>query len=55
MARLVDYNDNYIEIRIGIIRNTRCCNVILNTIHLFGDNTIIKPWRQWNENILNQT
>ena len=43
MVYLVDCNDNYIGIRIGIIKNTRCCNVILITIHLFGDNTIIEP------------
>ena len=43
MVYLVDCNDNYIGIRISIIKNTRCCNVILITIHLFGDNTIIEP------------
>ena len=41
-ACLVDYNDNYIGIGINIIRNTKCCNVMLITIHLFGDNTIIE-------------
>lgn len=40
---LVDCNGNYIGIRIGLIRNIRCCNVILITIHLFGDNAIIEP------------
>ena len=34
-ARLVDFNDDYIGIRTGITTNTRCCNVILITIHLF--------------------
>ena len=41
-ARLVDCNGNYIKIRIYIIRNTKCCNVMLITIHLFGDNIIIE-------------
>jgi len=41
-AHLVDCNGNYIGIRIGITRNTRYCNVIIITIHLFGDNTIIE-------------
>ena len=54
-ARLVDCNGNYIEIRIYITRNTKCCNVMLITIHLFGDNIIIELWRQQNESILNQT
>ena len=45
-ALLVDCNSNYIGLRICIIKNTRCCNEILITIHLFGDNTIIEPWRQ---------
>ena len=54
-TRLVDCNDNYIGIKIGITRNIRCCNVILITINLFGDNTIIELWKQWNESILNQT
>ena len=40
---LVDYNDNYIEIKIGIIRNTRHYNVMLIIIYLFGNNTIIEP------------
>ena len=53
MARLVDCNSNYIGI--CITNNTRRGNVILITIHLFGNNTIIKSRRQWNENILNQT
>ena len=43
MASLVDYNGNFIRIEICIIRNTRCCNVMLITIHLFDDNTIIEP------------
>ena len=47
-TRLVDYNSNYIGIRIDITRNTKYCNVMLIAIHLFGDNTIIKPYRQWN-------
>ena len=38
---LVDYNSNYIGIRIDIIRNTKNCNVMLIAIHLFDDNTII--------------
>jgi len=42
-ARLVNYNSNCIGIGIGITRSTRRCNVILITIHLFGNNTIIKP------------
>ena len=41
-TRLVDYNGNYIQIGIGIIRNKRCYNVILITIHLFGDNIIVR-------------
>ena len=41
MARLVDCNSNYIGIR--ITNNTRRYNVILITIHLFEDNTIIEP------------
>ena len=43
-TRLVDCNNNYIriEIGIGITKNTRSCNAILITIHLFGDNTIIE-------------
>ena len=41
MACLVDCNGNYIGIRIDIIMNTKCCNVILITIYLFGDNAII--------------
>ena len=51
---LVNYNDNYIEIEIGIIRNTRQDNVMLIIIYLFGNNTIIEPWKQINESILNQ-
>ena len=54
-ARLVDYNGNYIEIRICIIRNKKWCNIVLITIHLFGDNTIIESRRQCNESILNHT
>ena len=44
-THLVDCNSNYIGIGIGvgITKNTRRCNVILITIHLFGDNTIIEP------------
>ena len=52
---LVNYNGNFIGIKIDIIRNTKCCNVMFITIYLFGDSTIIEFWRQWNENILNQT
>ena len=40
---LVDCNGNYIGMRICITRNTRCYNVMLITIHLFGDNIIIEP------------
>ena len=36
---MIDCNSNYIEIRICITKNTRLCNEILITIHLFGDNT----------------
>ena len=43
MTHLVDCNSNYIGLRIGNTRNTRCCNVIFIIIHLFGDNTIIEP------------
>ena len=39
-VRLVDCNGDYIGIRIGITRNTICCNIILITIHLFGDKTL---------------
>ena len=42
-AHLVNCNGNYIEIGINITKNTKCCNVMLITIHLFGDNTIIEP------------
>ena len=42
MVRLVDYNDNYIGIGIGIIRNIRRCNVMFITIHLFHDNTTLE-------------
>ena len=52
---LVDCNSNYIGIWIDITKNTKCCNVMLITIHLFGDNIIIELWRQQNESILNQT
>ena len=41
-ACLVKCNGNYIRIGIGILRNTRRCNVMLITIHFFGDNTIIE-------------
>ena len=40
LACLVDYNGNYIEIKIGITKNIWCCNVKLITIYLFGDDTI---------------
>ena len=43
MTRLVDCSGNYIETKTSITKNTRYCNVILNIIHLFGDNTIIEP------------
>ena len=42
-TRLVDYNSNYIGIRIDITRNTKYCNVMLIIIHSFSDNTIIEP------------
>ena len=42
-ACLVDCNDNYIRIGICIIRDTRRCNVMLITFHLFCDDTIIEP------------
>ena len=51
--RFVDCNGDYIGI--DITRNTKCYNIMLITIHLFGDNTKIEPRRQWNERILNQT
>ena len=51
---MIDWDGNYIGIGIGITSNTKCCNVILITIHLFGNNTIIEPLRQYNESILNQ-
>ena len=51
---MVDYNDNYIGIEIGIIKNTRHYDVMLIIIYLFGNNTIIEPWKQINESILNQ-
>ena len=41
-ASLVDCNGNYIGIGINIIRNTKCCNVMLITIHFFSDNTLIE-------------
>ena len=47
-ACLVEYNGDYIGIGICITNNIRCCNVLLVIVHLFGDNTIIEPWRQWN-------
>ena len=37
---MVNCNDNYIKIGIDIIRNIKCCNIILITIHLFGDNIL---------------
>ena len=43
---LVDCNGDYIGIWIVIRRNTRCCNVMPITIHLFGDNTRIEPLNQ---------
>ena len=43
MAHLVDCNDDYTGIGIWITKNTSCCNVILITNHLFGDNTKIEP------------
>ena len=43
-ARLVDGNNSYIWIEIGITSTIRCSNVILITINLFGDNTIIEHW-----------
>ena len=42
-ARSINSNCNYIGIGIGITRYTRRYNVILTTIHLSGDNTIIEP------------
>ena len=41
-ASLVDNNGNYIGIGINITRNTKCCNIMFITIHLFGGNTIIE-------------
>ena len=38
-AHLVRCNGYYTVIRISIIRNKRCYNVIIISIHLFGDNT----------------
>ena len=52
---MINCNSNYIGIGIGIIRNTRCYNIIFITIHLFGDNILIESYIQWNESILNQT
>ena len=43
MAHLVDCNNNYIGIGIYITKNIRRYNVMLITIHLFGNNTIIEP------------
>ena len=42
-ARLVDFNGDYIGIRTGITTNTRCCNVILITIHLFVTTQYYNP------------
>ena len=42
-ARLIDNNGNYIRIGIDITKNIKCCNVMLGTIHSFGDKTIIEP------------
>jgi len=39
---LVDCNDIYIGIGIGIIRYIKCYNVIFVIIHLSDDNTIIE-------------
>ena len=39
-ACLVDHIGDYIEIGICITKNTKCCNVILIIIHLFGDKTM---------------
>ena len=52
---MVDYTGDYIGIRIIITRNTRCYNVILIIIHLFGDNTRIEPEdnRMFKSNYLN--
>ena len=41
-AHLVYCNDNYIGIGIDITRNAKFCNIMVITIHLFGDNTIIE-------------
>ena len=43
-VRLVHCNGYYTVIGINITRNKRSCNVITITIHLFGDNTWIKPY-----------
>ena len=40
---MVDCNDNYTGIGIDITRDTKCCYVMLITIYLFGNNTIIEP------------
>ena len=52
-VRLVNCKCNYIRIGIGIIRNIRCCDLILITIHLFGNNTILKPKNNKIKKILN--
>ena len=39
---MVDCNGNYIGIWIDITINTKYCNVMLISIYLFGDNTIIE-------------
>ena len=44
LACLVDCNDDYIGIGIAIIRNARCCNVIIIPIQLFGNPIVIEPW-----------
>ena len=43
MAHLVNCNGNYIRIGIDITRNIKYCNVMLITIYMFADNTIIEP------------
>ena len=45
-ARLINCNGNYIRTIIDITRNTKCCNVMLITIHLGNDNIIIEPYRK---------
>ena len=62
--RLVNCIDDYIEIEIDIIKNARCCNIIIIPIQLFGNPILIEPsicfpniWyilKCCNENFLNQ-